>query len=324
MNTPCHIPLANSKAIYNVADIDRALDGSPHSQNESLRTLYEKMRARGGERFLVRPSSTDGFDTLHDVCPNFKPVIDDMRKHTALAISGNEAVQFMPILLLGEPGVGKTHFAKCLAQVLGTGFEFVSMSSLTAGWILSGASSQWMNAKPGKVAQSLVQGEFANPLITLDEVDKAGGDARYDPMGALYTLLEYDTALHFKDEFIEVAVNASHILWVATANDESAIPEPILNRMNVYSVERPDQDGAIRIARTLYSEILAAHNWGFDPELPDAEVLEKLADIPPRDMRKLLLDAFGNAKMDGRDYLMLKDLNLERLAKRKAKIGFYS
>jgi ATP-dependent Lon protease len=324
MNTPCHIPLANSKAIYNVADVDRALEGSAPSQNEPLRSLYEKMRERGGERFLVRPSSTDGFASLHAACPNFKPVIDDIRKHTALAIAGNEAVQFMPILLLGEPGVGKTHFAKCLAQVLGTGFEFVSMSSLTAGWILSGASSQWMNAKPGKVAQSLVQGEFANPLITLDEVDKAGGDARYDPMGALYTLLEHDTALHFKDEFIEVAVNASHILWVATANDESAIPEPILNRMNVYNVERPDQDGAMRIARTLYSEILAVHNWGFAPELSDEEVLEKLADIPPRDMRKLLLDAFGNAKMDGRDYLLLKDLNLERLAKRKAKIGFYS
>ena len=324
MTTPCHIPLANSKSIYSVAEVDRALEAAAPNQNEPLRTLYEKMRERGGERFLIRPSSTDGFDALHDACPNFKPVIDDIRKHTTLAIAGNEAVQFIPILLLGEPGVGKTHFAKCLAQALGTGFEFVSMSSLTAGWILSGASSQWMNAKPGKVARSLVEGEFANPLIALDEVDKAGGDARYDPMGALYTLLEQDTAVHFKDEFIEVAVNASHILWVATANDEAAIPEPILNRMNVYAIERPDRDGAMRIARALYSEILAAHNWGFDPETLDDEVLEKLADIPPRDMRKLLLDAFGNAKTEGRSHLMVKDLNLERLGKRKAKIGFYS
>lgn len=324
MNAPYHIPLANSQAIYNVADVDRALESSSPNQNEPLRSLYEKMRERGGERFLVRPSSTEGFDALHDACPNFKPVIDDIRKHTALAISGSEPVQFLPILLLGEPGVGKTHFAKCLAKVLGTGFEFVSMSSLTAGWILSGASSQWQNAKPGKVAQSLVEGEFANPLITLDEVDKAGGDARYDPMGALYTLLEHDTALHFKDEFIEVAVNASHILWVATANDEAAIPEPILNRMNVYAIERPDLAGAMRIARALYGEILAAHNWGFDPEAMDDEVLEKLADIPPRDMRKILLDAFGNAKIEGRNYLILKDLNLERLGKRKTRIGFYS
>ena len=148
------------------------------------------------------------------------------------------------MLLLGEPGLGKTYFAKRLAHVLATGFEFVSMSSLTAGWVLTGASAQWHNARPGKVAQTLIEGEYANPVVVLDEVDKAGGDARYDPMGALYGLLERDTATHFKDEYIDVDIDASHILWVATANDESSIPEPILNRMNVYAIERPDADGS--------------------------------------------------------------------------------
>jgi MoxR-like ATPase len=153
------------------------------------------------------------------------------------------------MLLLGEPGLGKTYFAKKLAHALSTGFEFVSMSSLTAGWVLTGASAQWHNARPGKVAQTLIEGEYANPVVVLDEVDKAGGDARYDPMGALYSLLEPDTAAHFKDEFIDVDMDASHILWVATANDESVIPEPILNRMNVYSIERPDPEGA-RVSRS--------------------------------------------------------------------------
>lgn len=324
MNAPCHIPIADIKSVYSVAEVDRAMEAASPSKNEPLKALYEKMRERGGDRYLVRPSSTDGIDSLYEACPNFKPVIDDIKKHTTLAISGQEPVYFMPILLLGEPGLGKTHFAKCLAKVLGTGFEFVSMSSLTAGWILSGASSQWMNSKPGKVAQSLVDGEYANPLIALDEVDKAGGDARYDPMGALYTLLEKDTACHFKDEFLEVPLNASHILWIATANQEGAIPEPILNRMNVYSIERPDRDGAMRIARSLYTEIVSEHSWGFEPELLEEDVLETLVNIPPRDIRKLLLDAFGNAKLSGRDYLTLKDLDLERLGKRKAKIGFYS
>ena len=74
---------------------------------------------------------------MHETSPNFANVVDDLRKYLALAIAGNEAVQFTPLLLLGEPGLGKTYFAKKLAQALGTGFEFVSMSSLTAGWILS-------------------------------------------------------------------------------------------------------------------------------------------------------------------------------------------
>ena len=97
-------------------------------------------------------------------------------------------------------------------------------------------------------------------------------------------------------------MDASHILWVATANDESAIPEPILNRMNVYEIERPDADGSRKIALAVYREILDAHRWPFPPE-PSEAVLEQLAAIPPRDMRKLLLDAFGTAQLAGRDQL---------------------
>jgi ATP-dependent Lon protease len=247
-------------------------------------------------------------------------VLDDLKRYLALAVAGNEPMNFTPILLLGEPGIGKTHFARQLANVLGTGFEFVSMSSLTAGWILSGASSQWSHAKPGKVAQALVCGDYANPLVVLDEVDKAGGDARYDPMGALYGLLEQDTARQFKDEFVEVDIDASHIMWVSTANDERSIPEPILSRMNVYTVPRPDHDQACIIARTLYEELVAAHDWGFAPAAPE-DVIDRLAGVPPRDMRKVLLAAFGNAKLAHRDHLLPADLEAGR-ATRQKKIGF--
>ena len=230
-------------------------------------------------------------------------------------------MQFTPILLLGEPGLGKTHFAKKLAHALGTGFEFVSMNSLTAGWVLTGASAQWHNARPGKVAQTLIEGDYANPVVVLDEVDKSGGDHRYDPMGALYTLLERDTAPHFKDEFIDVDMDASHILWVATANDESAIPEPILNRMNVYAIERPDADGSRRIAlvglpRDPRPAPLAV------PAGAVRGLLDRLATIPPRDMRKLLLDAFGTARLAGRDHLVAEDIDAKKLCGRKARVGF--
>ena len=248
-------------------------------------------------------------------------MLDDLRKHLALAISGNEAVQFTPILLVGEPGLGKTYFAKKLAHALGTGFEFVSMNSLTAGWVLTGASAQWHNARPGKVAQTLIEGDFANPVVVLDEVDKVGGDHRYDPMGALYTLLERDTALSFKDEFIDVDMDASHILWVATANDDTAIPDPILNRMNVYAIARPDADGSRRIALSVYREILDQHRWPFPPE-PSPDLIDRLATIPPRDMRKLLLDAFGTARLAGRDHLVAEDIDAKKLCGRRARVGF--
>ena len=321
-NAAINIPIADIREIYCVADVDKALEEPGAARNEVLAALYERMKKLGGERFVVKPSSPDSLDTLYDSCPNFSEVIDDLKKSLALSVCGNEPVHFTPILLLGEPGIGKTHFARELAHALGTGYEFVPMSSLTAGWILSGASSQWTNAKPGKVASTLVGGDYANPLMVLDEVDKAGGDSRYDPMGALYGLLERDTARNFRDEFVDVEMDASHILWVSTANDESHLPEPILNRMMVYEVPRPDEDASYRIACRLYREIVAEHDWGF-PDDPPSDVMEILAGLPPRDMRKRLISAFGTAKISGRSTLTANDFDLTKNGKRgQRRIGF--
>jgi ATP-dependent Lon protease len=315
------IPIADLQSIYSVADVGRALEDGAARRNEGLKSWYDRMRELGGSRYIIKPSTAAAVDDLYEASPNFGEVVDDLRKFLALALSGNEAVQFTPMLLLGEPGLGKTYFAKRLAQALGTGFEFVSMSSLTAGWVLTGASAQWHNARPGKVAQTLIEGEYANPVVVLDEVDKAGGDSRYDPLGALYSLLERDTASHFKDEFIDVDMDASHILWIATANDDSSIPEPILNRMNVYEIDRPDAEGSRRIALSVYREILDAHRWAFPPE-PAEAVVERLAAIPPRDMRKLLLDAFGTARLANRDHLVPEDIDARKLCGRRARMGF--
>ena len=315
------IPLADLQPIYSMTEVGRAREDGAARRNEGLKSWYDRMFELGGSRYIIKPSTTAAVDDLCDASPNFVQVVDDLRKYLALAVAGNEAVQFTPMLLLGAPGLGKTYFAKRLAHVLGTGFEFVSMSSLTAGWVLTGASAQWHNARPGKVAQTLIEGEYANPVVVLDEVDKAGGDSRYDPMGALYTLLERDTASHFKDEFIDVDMDASHILWIATANDESAIPEPILNRMNVYAIDRPDAEGARRIALAVYREILDAHRWPFPSDPPEG-VIERLSAVQPRDMRKLLLDAFGTARLAERDYLVPEDIDARKLCGRKARVGF--
>jgi ATP-dependent Lon protease len=329
MNLPATIPspisIAGFKDVYEIPRVEVALSDLQelgNGANEALRATYVKMIRSGGQRFSIKPSALPDIDSLIHELPNFEEPLEDIRKQLALCLSSEDPLELEPILLLGDPGIGKTHFARRLSKLLGTGYNFIGMSSLTAGWILSGASAQWKNAKPGKVFDALVNGDYANPVIVVDEIDKASGDSQYDPLGSLYTLLEHDTASEFIDEFAEVPIDASEVVWIATANDARSIPEPILNRMSVYAIEPPDLDGSRRIAQSIYEELRAEHAWGraFPPQL-GAECLDRLARLKPREMRRVLLSAFGNAKLDGRSEVSPEDVVEDRAAK-KARIGF--
>jgi ATP-dependent Lon protease len=315
------IPIAGFKDVYDVGAVEKALQELSPTANEALRSLYEKMVRLGGQRFTVKPSALPEMERLFSELPNFTEVLADIRKHLALCIDSNDSIELPPMLLLGEPGIGKTHFARKVAQLLGTGFGFVPMSSLTAGWVLSGASSQWKNAKPGKVFDTFLNGDYANPVIVVDELDKASGDGQYDPLGALYELLEIQTATRFVDEFVELPIDASGAVWLATANDPGRIPEPLLDRLNVYEIEAPDADGSRAIALSIYTDIRNAHDWGRQfPETPAESSLDRLASLPPREMRRALHAAFGNAKLAGRCELGPDDIQDGR--SKKQRIGF--
>ena len=315
------LPIANLRSVFRPHDVERKLAKLPGRDHENLRTTYERMLERGPERFQVKPSGIPDMAQLYEQLPNFTEALDDVKRHVALSQDCRDGLEVTPMLLLGPPGIGKTHFARKLADLLGTGMSLVPMSSMTAGWLLSGASSQWKGAKPGKVFEALVEGQYANPVIVVDEIDKASADAQYDPLGALYGLLEHDTAESFIDEFAEIAIDASQVIWIMTANDERCIPEPILNRMNVFEVEPPSFEAARAIARNLYQSIRSEHGWGarFIPEPSDA-LLDQLAELAPREMRRALMTGFGNARLDRRDEIASNDLPKPGTA--KGRIGF--
>jgi ATP-dependent Lon protease len=122
-HTDIRLAVAEERTIYEVAAIDRAMEEAAGNRNEALASLYDKMKQRGGGRFLIRPTGADMIDDLYDSCPNISEVIDDLKY---VALSGGDS--FTPSCCSANP-VSARHFARELANRLGTGHEFISMSS---------------------------------------------------------------------------------------------------------------------------------------------------------------------------------------------------
>lgn len=314
------LSIASTVDIYNVDEVSMALQNAEGPQNEGLRRIYQKMLDKGPSRFLSKPASADGLFEVEQRCPNFSGVLHDLAAYLELSLQTKKGLSILPVVLAGDPGVGKTHFAKTLAQALNLPYQFVSMGTLSAGWILSGSSPSWSGARHGKVAETLIESDYANPVYLIDELDKTGGDSRYDPYGALLQLLEKDTAQHFKDEFLDLSIDASAILWVATANRLELIPDYILSRCAVYEVPAPTPDQARVIADNIYAALRALHQWPFEEALSEG-ALFALERIPPREMKKKILDAMASAVHHRRERIEAGDIRSSHV-KTTRPIGF--
>jgi len=142
--------------------------------------------------------------------------------------------------MLGEPGVGKTEFMLTLANDLNTTLEIIDISTSQSGASLSGSDNYWSNTKTGMLFNALIFGELANPILLLDEIDKGRSDDGYDPLAALHQLLEQRQAKEFCDLSVpEIKIDASHVLWIATANNIELIESQIVDRFTVFNISVP-------------------------------------------------------------------------------------
>jgi len=232
---------------------------------------------------------------LADKFPNFREAIGFYADQLSLsALTSNKVFSSQPLLLAGPPGVGKTAFIHALASVVGVGFEAVDMSTMSGGFVLSGNSYKWENGSQGIVLKSIRDGEFANPVIFLDEIDKVAGDRRFDPTAALHLLLEQKHAENFVDESIDVPVNASKIVWVAAANDIERISKPILSRFAVIHIDKPQGDEMHKVIQSVWESMLKENDWGGNFEINlKPNVKKELQKYSPREVKKKLLQCCG-------------------------------
>lgn len=268
---------------------------------EARNALRKRLRARGPDRRIAQPcNGADALRELEALQPNFCEPLRLLRNILKMADAVAKPVRIPPILLLGPPGVGKTFFTHGLAEAMGTQHAAIAFDQPTAGSQLRGSDKHWSNTESGLLFNMLCLGDFANPVILLDEVDKAfrtGASRDTEPLAQLHAALEPQTSSRLLDISTEIEFDASLVTYVATANSLEGLSPAILSRFEVFYIQPPTAAQSMEIAYRMAQRAL--QRWDLKELRVDRSACTVLAALTPRMIQRTLEKVIAEALATG-------------------------
>lgn len=270
--------------------------------------LARKLADFGVLRVIATPLDPGpALEDLRACQPHFSAVIDLVHDQLMLAEKTGRGLRIPPILLLGEPGLGKTHFAVELSKALSTSVRKIAFDSPISAAVLAGSDRRWSNTNVGVIFELVCMGRNANPVVILDEVDKAETRRDLDPLGPLHTLLEPSTATSARDISADIEFDSSLVIWIATANDASRILPSLRSRFREFYIRRPSAAGAIRLANSVVLKTFSEMDLP-DFEVPGRSLAVALAHFNAREIRQATEQSIAYAVTNGRRFVGPSDI----------------